>query len=114
MNCHFLQNDNVKLPNNKLLVEKRLNKLRGKLEKDDQHYANYKVFVNEMTNKGYAEVVPAKDLDRNDGKVWYIPHHGVYHPKKPNKLRVVFDCISNYRNHSLNANLLQGPEGPYL
>ena len=26
------------------------------------------------------------------GKVNYVPHHGVYHPKKPDKIRVAFDC----------------------
>lgn len=30
-------------------------------------------------------------MERADGKVWYIPHHRVFHPKK-GLLRVVFDC----------------------
>ena len=45
-----------------------------------------------------------------DGKCWYIPHHGVYHPKKPKKIRVVFDCSSQYKGESLNKYLLQGPD----
>ncbi|XP_063860018.1 uncharacterized protein LOC135100737 [Scylla paramamosain] len=102
------KDDNVKFPNNKLLAEQRLNKLRAKLGKDNQHKGDYKVFMDDMITKGYAEVVPTKDLVRNDGKVWYIPHHGVYHPRKPKKLRVVFDCSANYRNQSLNSHLLQG------
>ena len=36
------------------------------------------------------------------------PHHGVYHPKKPEKIRVVFDCSAEYQGHSLNRHLLQG------
>ena len=36
-----------------------------------------------MIKKGYAEKV-----ERVEENVWYIPHHGVYHPKKPNKIRV--------------------------
>ena len=40
----------------------------------------------------------------------YIPHHGVYHPKKPTKIRVVFDCSAEYQNESLNKHLLQGPD----
>ena len=40
---------------------------------------------------------------------WCIPHHGVYHHKKPEKLRVVFDCSGNFQGHSLNRHLLQGP-----
>ncbi|XP_058624342.1 B-cell receptor CD22-like [Onychostoma macrolepis] len=59
-----------------------------------------------MVNQGYAEKVPT--LERHDGKVWYIPHHGVYHPRK-DKLRVVFDCGAEFKGTSLYYQLLQGP-----
>ena len=38
------------------------------------------------------------------------PHHGLYHPRKPNKIRVVFDCAARYQGISLNDELLQGPD----
>lgn len=41
--------------------------------------------------------------------MFYIPHHGVYHPKK-RKLRVVFDCTASFQGRSLNGELLQGPD----
>ena len=25
------------------------------------------------------------------GKTWHLPHHPVFHPQKPGKVRVVFD-----------------------
>ena len=31
------------------------------------------------------------------GKTWYIPHHGVYHPSKPGKIRVVFDRSAEFQ-----------------
>ena len=37
------------------------------------------------------------------------PYHGVYHPQKPDKIRVVFDCSASFGSESLNAHLLQGP-----
>ena len=46
--------------------------------------------MKDVIENGYAVKVPKEHLLRDDGKVWYIPHHGVYHPKK-NKIRVVFD-----------------------
>ncbi len=42
--------------------------------------------------------------------VWYIPHHVVYHPQKPDKLRVVFDCSAKFCGISLNDTLLTGPD----
>ena len=62
-----------------------------------------------MIKGGVAEKVPDCDLRRNDGKLWHIPHHGVYHHKKPEKLRVVFDCSAQFRGASLNDELFQGP-----
>lgn len=51
--------------------------------------------MKELINRGYAEEAPGQDLNFNDG-VWYIPHHGVYRPKKPDKIRVVL-CIRKNR-----------------
>lgn len=45
-----------------------------------------------------------------NGEEWNIPHHGVYHPRKPDKLRVVFDCSSKYKDSFLNQHLLNGPD----
>ena len=42
-------------------------------------------------------------------KLWYIPHHGVYHSRK-NKLRVMFVCASKFHGTSLNRELLKGPD----
>ena len=44
------------------------------------------------------------------GRMWYIPHHGVYHPNKPRKIRVIFDCSSQFAVKSLNQELLVGPD----
>lgn len=62
-----------------------------------------------IIEKGYAEKIPTEQLGRQDGRVWYIPHHGVYHPKKK-KIRVVFDCTAKYQGMALNKQLLQGPD----
>lgn len=65
--------------------------------------------MNDMVKKGYAEKIP-KDEVRQDGRIWYLPHHGVFHPQKPDKIRVVFDCSAEYKGEALNKHLLQGPD----
>lgn len=74
-----------------------------------QFHREYKDFMHKVIDKNYAEMVPDKELERKNGQVWYIPHHGVYHPQK-RKLRVVYDCAAAYRGQSLNQNLLQGSD----
>ena len=64
--------------------------------------------MNGTIGRGDAEKVPLEDL--NKSPVWYIPHHGVYHPQKPGKIRVVFDCASRFQQTSLNDHLLTGPD----
>ncbi|XP_076069969.1 uncharacterized protein LOC143041796 [Oratosquilla oratoria] len=60
--------------------------------------------------EGYAEYVPETDLKRDDGKVWYLPHHSVTSEAKPGKVRVVFDCAAQKNGVSLNSQCLQGPD----
>ncbi len=78
------------------------------MEKDLQYKSDYVTFMNEIQN-GYAERVDEKE-DEPKGKTWYLPHHGIYHPKKPGKIRVVFDCSIEYKGESLNRLLLPGPD----
>ena len=102
-----LRNPEMKFPNNRYQAVQRALSLRRKLEKNPQMYNDYKDFMTSIISKGYATKV--SDLPQK-GKVWYIPHHGVYHPKKPNKIRVVFDCGATYQGVSMNSELLQGPD----
>ena len=63
-----------------------------------------------LISKEYAEKIPPDEINRQDGLVWYLPHHPVVHPQKPGKVRVVFDCSAEHEGVSLNSNLLQGPD----
>jgi transposase InsO family protein len=101
--------DEVVLPDNRNQAEQRLNGLRKKMTRNSQFHSDYTEFMEKMIHKQYAEAVPEEELERCDGRVWYIPHHGVYHPRKPEKIRVVFDCSAVHMGTSLNSILLQGP-----
>ena len=98
------------LPNNKMVALQRLKQLRKRLDNDKKYRQHYVAFMNDIIQKGHAERVPDSDLGVDDGSVWYIPHHGVYHPQKKDKIRVVFDCSARFQNIALNDHLLQGPD----
>ena len=66
--------------------------------------------MKDIIYKGQAEKVLDNELHLDNGRVWYIPHHGVYHPQKPDKIRVVFDASAEFSGESLNKHLLQGPD----
>lgn len=67
--------------------------------------------MEETINKGYAELAPATSEGETD---WYLPHHGIYHPRKPDYLRVIFDCLAKFRGVSLNGILLSGSGSEYF
>ena len=82
--------------------------LRKRLMKDEAMREKYANVINGYFEKGYAQKIlheSAMDVPK-----WYLPHHGVVNPKKPEKLRVVFDCAAKYKGRSLNEELLQGPD----
>ena len=69
---------NLELPNNYELALRPLIELKRRFLKDEQDYVT---FMNDVIAKGYAEkVIPIEAISGK--KVWFIPHHGVYHPKK--------------------------------
>ena len=104
-----LRDRNTVMPNNYQMAEQRALYLKRKFKKDDVYATEYKRFMSDIIMKGYAEKVPSEDLHQENGKLWYIPHHGVYHKRKKT-IRVVFDCASSYKGASLNKVLLQGPD----
>ncbi|KAG1925738.1 hypothetical protein F2P79_025333 [Pimephales promelas] len=96
------------LPNNKACAEHRLRSLEKRLRRDEQYRKDYLAFMKDIMARGDAEKVPEFELSNQPA--WYIPHHGVYNPQKPGKIRVVFDCSARFQNTSLNEHLLTGPD----
>ena len=101
---------NLPLPNNRQQAVARIAWQKKKMQRNEQYHKDYSAFMNQLILKGYAYKVPGDQLEPQPGRVWYLPHHGVYHPKKKDKIRVVFDCSAKFESSSINDKLLQGPD----
>ncbi|XP_068136058.1 uncharacterized protein [Hyperolius riggenbachi] len=95
------------LPDNRNLALLRLRRLERKLGREPKFKSDYFKFMEGIIQDGDAG---RADNQPDLGKVWYIPHQGVYHSKKPDKIRVVFVCSARYDGVALNDYLLTGPD----
>ena len=86
------------------MAEQRLKNMTKWLARDKDYRDKHQDFMKGLIDRGEAE--PANDHSTRHR--WYLPHHGVVHPKKPGKVRVVWDCSSRCEGVSLNDVLLQG------
>ncbi|XP_014663229.1 PREDICTED: uncharacterized protein LOC106805948 [Priapulus caudatus] len=98
------------LADNQAMAERRLHSLGKRLDRDNVLKTKYVFEMNQLLKRGYAEPVPQEDMHRGDGKVWYLPHHPILNPKKPDKCRIVFDCAARHNGTSLNDIVHQGPD----
>lgn len=90
-----VKNANIALPNNRELSLRRLMPPKKRFSADTSFREPFITFMDSMIKIGYAEKVPTSGSDSSpetNSCVWFIPHHGVLHPKKLSKIRAVFDC----------------------
>ena len=51
-----------------------------------------------------------EEVSRTSDKTSYVPHHPVWNPHKPDKIRIVNDVAAEYGGMSLNRSLVTGPD----
>ena len=89
-----LKSEEAYFPYNRHIAVKRWNQLKARFKKNPKFLADYTTFMKDVLDH-CAERVPPDRLDVKDGKVNYVPHTGVYHPKKPSQIRA-----SSWRRNS--------------
>ncbi|XP_055585158.1 uncharacterized protein LOC129738007 [Uranotaenia lowii] len=89
----------------------RLKCLERKLKKDDNLYDAVRKQIQEYQIKGYAHKATLAELQNTDSKrIWYLPLGVVVHPRKPGKVRLIWDASAEVDGISLNSMLLKGPD----
>ena len=102
------ESDSVKMPDNRIIAETRLQSLKRRLLKNPSLMEKYAEKMNELIAKGHAEIVTPEQMKGEPGRVNYIPHHPVIHPRK--KMRPVFACNTPYKGKSLNDHIPPCPD----
>ena len=101
---------NPRLPCNRVVAEARLSHLKKRLQRDPELHNKYRAVIEDYIAKGYARKMTAEEASPRSNITWYRPHHPVFNPNKPGKMRVVFDAAAKFQDTSLNEHLLQGPD----
>lgn len=102
--------DKPSFPNALPMATKRLFTIEAKMRRDPAFANKYKEQMLSYIRKGYAREMSSSELEIATPCKWYLPHFGVVHPSKPEKLRIVFDAAAKVHDVSLNALLMKGPE----
>ena len=94
------------LPNNRSYAARRTSNFIASLAKNSKKKDHTLAFMQALFEDGHAERAPEPDPDE---ELWYLPLFGVYHPKKKDKIRIVFDSSAKFGGVSLNEVLMTGP-----
>ena len=82
--------------------------MKKRLEKDAGLQKRYVNVIESYITNGFARRV--NEADNEAPGRWFLPHHPVFDPHKPDKVRVVFDCGARHKGKSLNDQLLKGSD----
>ncbi|XP_065092662.1 uncharacterized protein LOC135713465 [Ochlerotatus camptorhynchus] len=67
--------------------------------------------IREYEVKGYAHKATKAEMEAADPRrTWYLPVGAVMNPKKPGKVRIIWDAAAKVDGVSLNSALLKGPD----
>ena len=97
------------LPFNQEFAMSRFTQQERRLKKKPDYAERYDAVVQAYLDAGHAERETPEEAANRPPWTWFLPHHGVVNPHKPNKVRVVFDAAAEFRGVSLNKKLLRGP-----
>ena len=99
------KDSNANLPDNRAVAERRLHLLEKRLESDPELKAKYSQTIDDDLQKGYIKKLSEKELSEPTPRAWYLPHHPVLNPHKPDKVRRVSNAAAKYQGSSLNDHL---------
>lgn len=103
--------DDIVFPNSYGMAYRRLRSLERRLSKEPHLYDCVRQQMRAYIEKGYAHQATEEELvNTTPEKCWYLPLGVVLNPKKPSKVRIIWDAAAKVNGISLNSALLKGPD----
>ncbi|XP_053699130.1 uncharacterized protein LOC128746106 [Sabethes cyaneus] len=103
--------DKRRFPDNYSMAVRRMQALERKLSKNPALKQNVCQQIVDYQVKGYAHKATESELTETPLKiVWYLPLNVVVNPRKPEKVRLVWDAAASVGGISLNSELIKGPD----
>ncbi|XP_062716588.1 uncharacterized protein LOC134292002 [Aedes albopictus] len=103
--------DERTVPDSFPLALRRLKCLEKRLIRDGDLYAKVRELIQAYLQKGYAHRATEAELRSVDSQqTWYLPLGVVQSPKKPNKIRLIWDAAATVQGVSFNDLVLKGPD----
>ncbi|KAL7305859.1 hypothetical protein TKK_0002095 [Trichogramma kaykai] len=81
------------LSNSRYAPKSCLVRSEARFRKDPKLYDAYSKFMREYVQIDHMELIPKGQISRPGA---YLPHHGVFRPDNPNKIRVVFNASHKF------------------
>jgi hypothetical protein len=98
-----LRSNDIHVPDNIYQASTRIKSLLRSFKRNPKMEQDHFNFMAKLFECGHAVPIPIETTPPIEtGKIWYLPHFGVYHPRKPTKIRVVFDSSAEFKGTSLN------------
>ena len=89
----------------------QLKSLERRLQKDAMLQNRYQETIFTDVKAGYARKVQQVELNETRDKLqWYLPHHPVINPHKPEIVRRVCNAAAKHQGVALNDKHLSGPD----
>ncbi|XP_058816807.1 uncharacterized protein LOC131680103 [Topomyia yanbarensis] len=103
--------DRPLFPNSYPMAVRRMQSLEKRLDKEPSLRERVNVLITEYESKGYAHRITQREAESTiPGREWYLPLGIVRNPKKPEKIRLIWDAAARVNGVSLNDMLLKGPD----
>jgi hypothetical protein len=101
--------DDVTLPNNRVVAEKQLFSLERRLVRNEELATAYRDTIESDLRNGYPKKLSQEEASAPVKHQWFLPHPPVTNPNKPANVRSVFNAASKFKGASLNDHLMTGP-----